>query len=226
MAEVKVWDWPVRGSHWVLAVCVAGSWWSGEQGATAFVWHQVCGYTALVTVVFRLGWGVFGTRTARFSDFLVGPRAVAEHLRALWRRELPPHAGHAPSGGWAALALWLAVLAQAGTGLFANDDIFNAGPFYGWVEDGLSDSLTTWHHFIFDGLLVLVGLHVVAIVFYRLWGGQHLLQAMFTGRRNDLPAAAAIGPERLGWAVAWWLVVAGTLALAVWLAPPAVVLSC
>jgi len=221
-AGVKVWDWPVRVTHWVLAAAVLGAWWTGEHLEDWFVVHRACGVTVLVAVLFRLGWGLFGTRTARFSSFLAGPVAVVQHLRELVSRRLPAHAGHSASGGWAVLALWLVALAQASTGLFANDDVMNAGPFYGWVSDDLSDALTAWHEEIFDFLLVLVGIHVGAVLVYRFWGRQNLLPGMFGGRRNDVPASDDIGAELPWRALLWLAIVVGLVGGLLWVAPPAV----
>jgi cytochrome b len=218
----KVWDWPVRATHWLLVMAVLGAWWTGEHLEDWFVVHRACGVTALVLVLFRLGWGVFGTRTARFSSFLAGPSAVLQHLRDLFTRRLAAHAGHSASGGWAVLALWLAVLAQAGTGLFANDDVMNAGPLYGWVSGDLSEALTAWHHEIFDALLLLVLVHVGAVLVYRFWGQQNLVPAMLHGRRGDVPADEDIGPERVVRALIWLTVVSVAVGALLWFAPPAV----
>lgn len=222
---VKVWDLPVRLAHVVLVLAVGVAWWTGEAEGDWFIWHQAAGCVAIVTVLFRLAWGFVGTRTARFADFLAGPGAVLKHLAALLGRRVAPRAGHHALGGWAVIALWSAVLFQAGTGLFANDEIMNAGPFYGWIDPDLSNGLTAWHHLGFNLLLGLVGLHVVAVVAYRLWGRLDLLRPMVTGRRTDLPPAADIGAERPWAALALWLVFAAALGGAIWLAPPVMLMS-
>jgi cytochrome b len=219
---VKVWDWPVRVTHWVLAVAVLGAWYTGENLDEWFVAHRACGVTALVAVLFRIGWGLFGTRTARFASFVAGPAAVFQHLRQLFARQVPAHAGHSASGGWAVLALWLAVLAQAGTGLFANDEVMNAGPLYAWVSGGTSEALTGWHHDIFDVLLVLLLVHVAAVLVYRFWGRQKLVSAMLNGRREDVPGGEDIGAELAWRAVLWLTVVSAVVGGLLWAAPPAV----
>lgn len=222
---VKVWDLPVRLAHVVLVLAVGVAWWTGEQEGDWFFWHQVAGCVAIVTVLFRLAWGFVGTRTARFADFLAGPGAVVKHLGALLGRRVAPRAGHHALGGWAVIALWSAVLLQAGTGLFANDEIMNAGPFYGWIEPDLSNGLTAWHHLGFNLLLGLVCLHVAAVFAYRLWGRLDLLRPMVTGRRDDLPATADIGAERPWRAAVLWLAFAAALGGAIWLAPPVMLMS-
>ena len=45
------------------------------------------------------------------------------------------------------MALLLVLAVQAVTGLFANDEIANAGPFYGWITQETSNRLTRVHEF-------------------------------------------------------------------------------
>jgi hypothetical protein len=75
-ASSLVWDLPVRVTHWLLVACVAGCWATHYAGVEWFQWHRRLGYGALVLVAFRIVWGFVGTRHARFSNFLRGPRAL------------------------------------------------------------------------------------------------------------------------------------------------------
>lgn len=209
-----VWDLPLRICHWGLLLTVACSWLTGELGPDWFHWHVRSGYALLVLVGFRVGWGFVGPRHARFASFLAGPRRVAAYLRSLGDRSTGATTGHSPLGGWAVVALLAALAAQATTGLFANDDVFNTGPLYGYVSDGQSDRLTAFHHLTFSGLLVLLGLHVAAVLFYRYWKRIDLLGPMVTGLKPaaQVPAGEEIRTHQ------WWLalVLAGAAAGALW----------
>lgn len=193
--DVAVWDWPVRLFHWALVVLLAGSWASVEAGVEYMQWHMRCGYAVLALLLFRLLWGIWGSFSARFASFVRGPRAVLAYVRA-WFSHRPRHyLGHNPLGGWMVIVLLLLVAVQAGSGLFANDDIFNEGPLYSLVGKDTSDLLTFIHKRNFNLLLLAVGLHVVAVLLY-LWRGENLLKAMFTGRKpagsyEDRPGAIA-----------------------------------
>jgi cytochrome b len=99
-----------------------------QIGGNAMQIHQWSGMTLLTLVLFRLLWGVLGSTRARFADFVRGPRAVLAYARELLRGRAPFTAGHNPLGGWMVLALLASLLMQAGTGLFANDDIMIEGP--------------------------------------------------------------------------------------------------
>jgi hypothetical protein len=121
----------VRIAHWLFVLCVAGSWLTHQAGVQWFGWHRRFGYATLVLVSFRILWGFAGTRHARFANFLRGPRAVVEYLR---RGGAGEPVGHNPLGALNVVALLALMLVQAITGLFANDEITNTGPFYGWVR--------------------------------------------------------------------------------------------
>ena len=197
---VYVWDLPVRLFHWVLVGLVAFCWWSGEEGGVMLKYHMWSGYGIFGLLLFRLGWGFVGTRYARFAAFVHGPRQVIASLAALWDRKPLDAAGHNPLGGWMVLALLAVLAVQVGTGLFANDDLFNEGPLYAQVTKALSDRLTAIHHLNFEVLAVLVAIHVLAIVWHRWRKGERLVWAMITGRKQLPTPATPAG--RLPWVAA------------------------
>lgn len=191
--RVYVWDLPVRLFHWGLVVALGLAWYSGEQGLSWWDVHKWSGYAVVILVLFRILWGVIGSETARFTDFVAGPRTVATYLRDWWRDRTPSR-GHNPLGGWAVLVLVGLVLAQAVTGLFATDDILYSGPLTGYVGSEMERTMTRLHTRIFDVLLILVTLHVAAIAAYRLVRGERLLIAMITGYKRNGFAPPWIAP--------------------------------
>lgn len=146
----------------------------------------------LVLVLFRVIWGFAGSDTARFRDFIRGPGAALAYVKALLRGETPLYLGHNPMGGWSIVAMLVLLLIQAGTGLFANDDITTEGPLYGWVSKGTSDWLTTIHKFNFNLLLLVIAVHISAVLFYLFVKRENLIHPMLSGRKH-LPADLA-GP--------------------------------
>lgn len=219
-ASRLVWDLPVRLTHWLLVLAVAGCWTTHYAGIEWFAWHRRLGCTVLVLVAFRVVWGFVGTRHARFASFLRGPRATVAYLAGRAQVET---AGHNPLGGLSVLALLALLLVQAASGLFANDEIVNAGPFYGWIDPGLSNRLTALHHANADWLLAMIVLHVLAVSWYALVRRRALVRAMVTGRKDGqlVPAAEAIGGSRVPLALAIVLVLATALVLAIRAAPEA-----
>jgi cytochrome b len=95
--------------------------------------------------------------------------------------------GHNAAGGWMVLVILLLLLAQVGTGLFSNDD-FNDAPFAPWVGKALSDRITGVHQTLINVILVVIGLHVLAVILYAIVKRHDLVRPMVTGKKR-LPAA-------------------------------------
>lgn len=208
---MKVWDLPTRLFHWLIVLLVGFSWWSAETGHMD--WHYRSGITALIMLVFRLIWGVIGSSTARFGNFLRAPAAVIAYLR---RPRDSAHApGHNPLGGYSVIAMLLALVVQVGTGLFAVDvDGIESGPLSYLVDFDQGRTAAAVHHVSFTVLQVLVVLHVLAIIYYRL-RGRRLIMPMLTGRDPQIdsagPGLSGGGPVRALIALAialllgWWV---------------------
>ena len=184
--KTKIWDLPTRLFHWLLVVLIGFLWFTGEQGVDWMVWHQRAGLTVLTLVLFRIGWGLWGSTTARFSHFLRGPRAAFAHARAFAGNRLRPEPGHNPLGAYAVVAFLLLLLVQTGTGLFANDDLFIEGPLYPLVSKDTSDRLTGIHYLNFNFVLALIALHVTVIFLYWLLRKDNLIKPMITGYKRGI----------------------------------------
>ncbi len=201
-AKVRVWDAPVRIVHWALVLLFAFQVYSGNTGGNVMLWHAYAGYAILSLVLFRIAWGFVGSTHARFAEFLAGPVGAARFARKLFSRELAVFAGHNPLGGWMVVALLLSLALQAGTGLFANDDIATEGPLAVLVSKALSDRLTTIHRWNAVVLIVLVSLHIAAVFFHWVVKKENLVGAMFTGVKDLPPEVArrvAVAPLASNW---------------------------
>jgi len=217
-----VWDLPLRLAHWGLVVSVAGAWITHYAGIEWFEWHRRLGYATLVLVVFRIVWGFVGTRHARFASFVRGPAALLAFLRDRGGPEAP---GHNPLGALSVVAMLALLLLQALSGLFANDEIANAGPFYGWVSPETSNRISGLHETNSNLLLGLLALHLAAIAWYVFVVGRPLVRAMLTGRKgsSDVAAGDEIEGSRIALALAILAALAVALALAVRAAPEAMI---
>lgn len=222
--KIRIWDLPLRLFHWGLAICVAVSIVTGLTGGNAMQYHYWSGYTLIALLVFRLVWGVVGSRHARFWNFVRGPRAVLRYVRGDDPRPAHLRVGHNPLGSLSVLALLTVVALQVISGLFANDDIFNAGPLANDVSDRTSAIFTFYHTTIGQPLIYgLVGLHLAAIAYYAVVKRQNLVRPMLTGDIDGVagtPAARDTWALRLlallivaaGGALAWWISTLGNVA--------------
>jgi cytochrome b len=178
-ARVRVWDVPVRFIHWFMVLLFAFSWWTAETGRME--WHQYSGFTMLALLVFRIYWGFAGSSTARFTQFVRGPRVLAGYLQGRWA-QVP---GHNPLGALSVMALLTLLLAQVMLGLFAVDvDGIESGPLSIYVSFDAGRVAAEWHDSVFDVLLWLIVLHIIAVLFYVLFRKENLLGAMVHGKRE------------------------------------------
>jgi cytochrome b len=144
-----IWDWPVRFFHWLLVLCFAGAWLSADSERWRLV-HITFGYTMFGLVIFRLAWGVVGTRHARFTSFVRGPVLVLCYARLLLKLRPQPYAGHNPVGALAVIVLLGLIVVTAGTGHLTYNDAARA-----WAEE--------MHEAAAGAMLGMVILHVIGV---------------------------------------------------------------
>jgi cytochrome b len=167
---------------------IAFSWWSVHNHHTD--WHIWSGVAILTLLIFRLLWGFAGSSTARWTSFVRGPASIFAHLKGRWNG-----IGHTPLGALSVLAMLLAIVGQVGLGLISEDeDGIYAGPLSSLVSIDTSDQARDIHELWFNVILGLIGLHIAAILFYRL-RGRKLTKPMITGRSELAPGTA---PMRAG----------------------------
>ncbi|MEZ5851556.1 MAG: cytochrome b/b6 domain-containing protein [Hyphomicrobiaceae bacterium] len=166
----KVWDPFVRVFHWSLVVLFTAAYLTSE------IWergHIVIGYAIAALVGLRVVWGFVGTRHARFSDFIHGPRAVIAYVRDDLAGRARRYIGHNPAGGAMIIALIAALSATCGAGYLMTTDAFWGVK---WLEEV--------HEFSANATVGLVALHVLGVIYSSVMHGENLVRAMITGRKR------------------------------------------
>jgi len=180
--------------HWSLPLLLAALWWTAHHEELDL--HRTLGFVTLWLVLFRLLWGVFGSSTARFADFIKGPRTVVAYVRDLVAgRTEPGVIGHNPLGGWSVAGMLTLLSVELGLGLFASDtdEELYPGPLAKFISADQSAAASQWHHWVFNALLFLIGLHVAAIAFYAVMKRDNLVGPMVTGAKS-VPAEGPVEP--------------------------------
>jgi len=185
LTRVRIWDAPLRLVHWLIVVCVATSWWTAENDELDY--HRYSGYILLGLLIFRLYWGFVGGDTARFANFIKGPKAILAYVRNLPQRAGTAHfsvQGHNPLGALSVVVLLLLLIAQVSLGLFAGDiDGIESGPLSSWVSFETTRTCAELHEKLFDVLMIFIALHVAAVFFYLIFKRDNLIATMIHGRR-------------------------------------------
>ncbi len=179
--QIKVWDPLVRVFHWVLVMAFIIDFLTENDWMRL---HANAGYVITGLLVFRLIWGVIGSRYARFTSFVFAPRVVYRYVRNMLRGRAARYVGHNPAGGAmiVALLVLLAATSVSGIALYAVSD--QAGPWAHWLG-GLGG---TWerrlkhaHEFFANFTLLLVITHLSGVVASSVLHEENLVRAMITG---------------------------------------------
>ena len=195
---VRVWDLPTRLFHWALVVALIAQVITGKIGGAAMAWHFRIGYCIFALIVFRLVWGFGGGHWSRFASFIYGPARVLRYLRNRHAAGDLFHVGHNPLGSASVFAMLAILIVQVATGLIGDDEIANVGPLNRFVSTATGLAATAWHKGAgFGIILVLVVLHILAIVFYRVRKKQDLIGPMFSGDKRMPGAVPASADDRM-----------------------------
>lgn len=197
-----IWDIPTRLFHWLLAIGFGVQWLTGEFLDNAIEWHFYIGYGLLGLVLFRIVWGFIGTQYAKFSQFLASPSNALEYAKTLHVKHSPVHASHNPLGGWVVVVMLLLIGLQAVSGLFVSDEIFSEGPYYSVASSTVKAVMAFIHFNLFNLLLGIVALHIVAVFVYQFYKKQPLVNAMFHGKKSVIDSEIKSSKLLLAFALA------------------------
>jgi cytochrome b len=199
--SIKVWDGFIRSFHWLLVLCIAVLYYSADEGMIEL--HFVTGFFTIALIVTRLVWGLIGSKTAKLSALIHSPVAVIKSFKS----SAQP-IGHSAPGSYMIVAFFILIITQLVTGLMSSDGILSDGPLVQYVSSDTVDFANWLHHLNFDVLLYAIGLHVLAIIFYKI-KGKPLVKAMVTGSKenNTSEKGALTKAPWLAWGVFTVLVV-------------------
>ncbi len=175
---VKIWDLPIRLFHWSLVLLIIVAFVSiNRQQITV---HQWAGTAILVLVVFRVIWGIFGSSTARFRDF-IRPTSIISYVR----NSRSPTEGHNPLGGLMVIALLTVIFIQCFTGLFMEDNtyLFQDSPLasvIGSQKRSIFKTIHFWGEYVLYGMIAL---HLLAVFVYAVFKKKYLVRSMISGQR-------------------------------------------
>ena len=184
---IKVWDPLVRVFHWSLVVAFFTAYFTEDDFLTL---HTYAGYTVLGLILFRILWGLVGSRHARFSDFVTSPRTAWQYLKDTLRFRAKRYLGHNPAGGAMIVMLLLSLLITTLTGIAVYGAAESAGPLAAWLgnigERG-EDVLKEIHEFFANFTLLLVAIHVSGVIVESFIHRENLVKSMVNGNKAQMP---------------------------------------
>jgi cytochrome b len=189
-AKTRIWDIPVRLFHWLWAGCFVTAWITHESARYTDI-HVFAGYSFALLLIFRLVWGLTGSRYARFRDFAFGPTVVYTYLRTLWTSRRQHYIGHNPAGAWAIFLLLALGLAISVSGVVVLGLAEGHGPLGAWFNPAPGERWHSIHNILAVLMLILVIIHIIGVVAESILHRENLPGAMFTGHKSgDMPGVA------------------------------------
>ena len=178
--RILVWDIPTRIFHWILVLCFVVAYLTSESERWQ-LWHVTAGYIFGAVLLFRMFWGVVGSRYARFSQFVRGPRHILAYLRSLLTRSPEHFTGHNPAGA-------LAIVGILGLGLLT--------VLTGWASfNDYGDWIGELHEGIVNGLLLIIGIHIGGVLISSVLHRENLVRAMINGHKRGAAVEAIRYPQ-------------------------------
>jgi cytochrome b len=184
MGKILVWDVPTRIGHWLLVITFIASFITGDSEEQR-LFHVAAGYAVGGILVFRIFWGIAGTRYARFVSFLFTPREVVAYLRALIKGKSDHWLGHNPAGSYAIYILLLLGLATVASGVVVYGEI--GGEWMEEVHDVLSYTM-----------LGMVVVHILGVIVSGWAHHENLVFSMLSGYKRG-KSEEAIEPSKRYW---------------------------
>ncbi|WVH08970.1 MAG: Cytochrome b [Fluviibacter phosphoraccumulans EoVTN8] len=178
--RILVWDIPTRIFHWLLVLYFIIAYLTSESERWQ-LWHVTAGYTFGALLLFRMLWGIVGSRYARFSQFVRSPRQVLAYLSSLLTRSPEHFTGHNPAGALAIVGILSLNLLTVLTGWASFNDY---GDWIGELHEG-----------IVNVLLIIIGVHIVGVLVSSVLHRENLVRAMINGHKRGVAVEAIRYPQ-------------------------------
>jgi len=197
MQSTLIWDLPLRLFHWLFAASSLGAWLTTESDQWLSL-HTFFGYLMLSLIGFRLVWGLTGSRYARFSSFLYGPRVGLDYLRQAIAGSAARHLGHNPAGSQAVFLLLGLGLLVGLSGLFTQGGEEQQGAAaIGGLSFALGKAIKEGHGLLANLMLLVVFAHLAGVALESWLHQENLARSMVTGLKAAESGAPAARPHKL-----------------------------
>ena len=172
--QVKVWDLSLRVFHLILIFLIIGSYTSAKLDMLNI--HQYFGVSLLGLIFFRILWGFIGSYYSKFKSFNISIKgAFTQFSKNNQNKTI-----RTSLGSFSTLLFIIVLFILSISGLFSSDDILYDAPLahlapnyvYFWTD------IHNLFHFL---LYYLVGIHILAILYYQIIKKHKIIERMVDG---------------------------------------------
>jgi len=187
MRTTLVYDLPTRLFHWLFVFFFLSSFVIAktvDDESILFSYHMISGLLLGGLIVWRVFWGLIGTRHARWSGFKLNPLELKEYFLGLLSGSKKRWSGHNPASSWAAVVMMVLGFALAVSGYL--------------MSIGYKESLEDSHELLANAFIVVAILHVAGVIFHSLRHQEALPLSMIDGKKDLFEKNEAIPSTRPG----------------------------
>ena len=138
--------------------------------------HQYFGVALLGLISFRILWGFVGTYYSRFISFNL---SVIEAL-SQFSKIKSISSVRTPIGSYSTLIFMIALLLISVSGLFSSDDVLYDAPL-AFLTPNHTHYFTYIHNILHYLLFSLIGIHIVAIMYYQIFKKMKIIERILDG---------------------------------------------
>jgi len=204
--KVYVWEFPVRLTHWLNALCILALSVTGFYIGNPFIYaqssdqyimgwmrfiHFVSAYTFLMSIIIRLYWSLMGNKYAcmcgwlPFSGKKIGEIFDDLKVYLLISKRSKAHVGHSALGAFTYLLLLGIFVFEIISG-FALYSVNHSGFIWtalgGWLTGFMYlQTIRLWHHLLMYVILAFTLLHIYISFFSESREKTGLVKSIFTG---------------------------------------------
>lgn len=206
MRTKRVYDLPTRVFHWVFASFFLTAFTIAntiDDDDKWFSFHMIAGMVMVFSVIWRIVWGLVGSRHARFSHFILQPGELINYLKNALTGTTRLWSGHNPASSWAAIIMMLLALGLGVTG-------------YLMISSPIGESLEDVHEVLANSFIVIVLLHIAGIIMHTVRHKDPIAGSMIHGHKLHVPdtelpvnSHSAIGVTMLALSLAFGIYLLG-----------------
>lgn len=172
--QVKVWDLTLRVFHFILIFLIIGSYTSAKLDMLDI--HQYFGVSLLGLIFFRIFWGFVGTYYSKFKSFNLSiKRALTQFSKKNQNETI-----RTPLGSFSTLCFIIVLFVLSISGLFSSDDVLYDAPL-AHLATNYVNFWTDVHNLFHYLLYYLVGIHILAILYYQMIKKNKIIQRIVHG---------------------------------------------